>query len=72
MTDLERFIELYRSFGIECRVFVNKDCNQEIDLNGSNLSNAQTDSIKFDGYAGFFSSVEFDMSGKFLKQGFWE
>ena len=90
MTDLERFIELYRSFGIECKVGVRTWENgprlihknepltrQVIQLGGDDFGTddygiTPTQSGKFDGYGGFYSSVEFDMEGKFIEQGFWE
>jgi len=71
MTDLERFVDLYRSFEIECRVN-KKDFGFEIALNSSNFRDEETSSIKFDGYPSFFSTVQFDHDGKFVTQGFWE
>jgi len=68
MTDLEKFIQLYESLGIEL-----------IPKNGSPfnpdnfylyLNNGDND--KFDGYSGFYSDIKFDKDGKFIKQGFWE
>lgn len=73
MTDLERFVELYRSFGIECKVN-HFECQEGIfdiiELNSG--QHEVTSSIKFDGYGGFFSDVFFDKNGNFIKQGFWE
>jgi hypothetical protein len=74
MSDLEKFVQLYKDFGIECQVNV-KDNKQIIYLNGGSgygTGYKDTDSDKFHGYAGFYSDVEFDMSGKFIMQGFWE
>lgn len=87
MTDLERFIELYRSLGIECivnRITIDPQFNgrsikpeikerQAIHLGGDDYRDIKsTSSEKFDGYGGFFSNIEFDMDGNFISQGFWE
>lgn len=74
-TDLERFIELYKSFGIECKVNkTNKDQYilfvQQNDYD--KYENRETRSEKFDGYYCFHSDITFDLDGKFIKQGFWE
>lgn len=74
-TDLERFISVYKSFGIECKV--NKvDGSQYIlfvqEYDYNRFSNEETRSYKFDGYSGFYSDIQFDLDGKFIKQGFWE
>lgn len=74
MTDLENFISLYKTFGIECQVNIIED-KQVIFLNGGSgygTGYNNTDSNKFDGYGGFYSKVIFDLSGKFIMQGFWE
>lgn len=70
MTDLKKTIELYRVFGIECKV--NKDEKGfNIILSGNNIENS-TCSEKFDGYLDFYSILFFDKKEKFIKQGFWE
>lgn len=76
-TDLDRFIDLYRSFGIECKV-INWGAEKAIQLSDhrfttgkSNLFHDQkniTPSDKFNG----LTIIYFDTSGKFIKQGFWE
>ena len=82
MTDLEKFVELYRSFGIECKVNkiitlveddrVNHNCSV-IKLNASGYSDEEsTLSDKIIGYDGFYSEVVFDKEGKFIYQGIWE
>jgi hypothetical protein len=70
MTDLEKFIDTYKQFGIEIKTYENEKGNIEIMLNwwGEN----GTESDKFDGYSGFISDLEFTKEGKFLRQGFWE
>ena len=70
MTDLERFKELYLSFGITLK--------EEPDT--SSIANPgdvviwidEGDSPMLVGYMGFCSGVFFDAHGKFIKQGFWE
>lgn len=69
MTDLEKFIDTYKQFGIEIKTY-EKDNKIQIDLN--KWENNSTVSDKFDGYCGFFSNLEFTKEGKFLKQSFWE
>jgi len=63
MTDLQRFLELYRSFGIELKpvvdgpiIIIKMDSEDEF----------------FDGNPYHFSKVIFDRYGKFITQGFWE
>lgn len=73
MTDLEKFIDTYKQFGIEIKTFVNEKGNTEVIL--SKLGGWQadrTESDKLDGYSGFYSDLEFTEEGKFLRQGFWE
>lgn len=69
-TDLERFKELYLSFGIELNHTAEPDDGEiDIKLNGWG-SNARD---QFDeSYQGFYSLVTFDKNGKFIKQGFFE
>lgn len=72
MTDLDRFVELYRTFGIECNVN-KKDSGYEIVLSEHTCyADGATRSDKFDGYCGMFTTISFDGDGKFIKQGFWE
>ena len=71
MTDLEKFIDTYKQFGIEIKTCENTKGNIRITLNGCDDDTA-TNSNKFDGYSGFVSDLEFTKEGKFLRQGFWE
>jgi hypothetical protein len=73
MSDLDRFIELYRSFGIECVVNA-KGENKVIYLCESDYTfdEQATLSDKLKGYNDFFSKVIFDGNGKFIEQGFYE
>ncbi len=64
MTDLEKFVELYKSFGIELEV-------KEEDTHYAIIMEADTHP-KFEGYNTFYSDVTFDTDGNFLTQGFWE
>jgi CMP-2-keto-3-deoxyoctulosonic acid synthetase len=73
MTDLENFVNLYRSFGIECNVNIAKDGTRVIYFERSSIPNViETVSDKFHGHTGFFSQITFDAKGKFISQGFWE
>ena len=75
MTDLQKFIDLYKSFGIELKP-------KEIQYGIRRYPNAKTvitmwaqpdeENSDFDGYTSFHSDVIFDANGKFIKQGFWE
>jgi len=64
MTDLEKFVELYKSFGIEL----------EVKTEGTHytIMMEANDDPKLEGYSTFYSDVTFDIDGKFLYQGFWE
>jgi len=70
MTDLEKFIDTYKQFGIEIKTYENIRGNIEITLNGDEENDTRSD--KFESYIGFVSDLEFTKEGKFLKQGFWE
>jgi len=72
MTDLEKFIDTYKQFGIEIKTYENAKGNIEITLCGWDGSDNSTKSDKFDGYSGFLSNLEFTKDGRFLSQGFWE
>jgi len=65
MTDLEKFIDLYKSVGIDLipdredeGLFLNLMEGKHKELVG--------------GYMGFFTAIHFDFSGKFITQGAWE
>ncbi len=85
-SDFEKFIELYKSIGID--VFV-RDLNgvnnvyKEIFLGNPFEMYSDNDQIKkrlkkfkssdkFGGHCCFFSTIQFDEDGKFITQGFWE
>ena len=77
MTDIEKFINLYKSFGIECFVNIDQDKEQFIILTQTDsyfpISSAkETTSKKFTGYRYFHSVVIFSPDGEFLRQEFWE
>ena len=63
-TDLEKFIELYHSFGIELKP-TNDDNIKTITLNAGMHP-------KIKGYCMFFTEIEFDDAGVFISQGIWE
>lgn len=86
MTDLERFKELYDHLGVPyiCdRIPVafkwsgpSEEKRQMIIIGegeftyGGDWSHPESD--KLDGYGRFYTKIEFDDDGKFIKQGFWE
>jgi len=79
MTDQNKFIELYKGFGIDCKVNGSSDGSKMIILgydcigiNPNDDDQTFTESEKFTGYGGFHTQVIFDEKGKFVKQGFWE
>jgi hypothetical protein len=62
LTDLQKTINLYKGFGIDCEVETTKDGYSITLMVGE----------KFDGYHCFHSIITFDKGGKFVGQGFWE
>jgi len=88
MTDLEKFVELYKSVGIDVNVHGVNDhlrdpliCRSKIILEvatyGSGddkrgYTEGSTLSDKLDGYAGFYTEILFDKDGKFIKQNIYE
>lgn len=68
-TDLERFVALYKSFGIDCVVSVDGEQKLIILNDWTDLENTSSD--KFDGNSGCHSYVFFDLNGKFLRQDFY-
>ena len=80
MTDLEKFLALYKSFGIE--LFAGplgpgpdkKELlrSQDADKAGLVVRLRQDQHDKLEGYGGFCSAVFFDSAGSFLFQGFLE
>lgn len=82
MTDLEKFIALYKSLGIELEVKLSQDCSPEqreegdifcLELGFCHYDNdKKVDDRLLGGYGGFYSTIHFDAKGKFIKQSFWE
>lgn len=74
-SDLEKFIELYRSVGIELEPVVNEQKKgygyQYLKLIYDNYVDASS-TKKTVGYGGFYTCLYFDESGKFIQQGIWE
>jgi len=64
MTDLQRFIELYKAIGIELEV--------QSDKFGNDIYILECDHEKITGHVGFYTNIKFDVDGKFIEQGFWE
>ena len=71
LTDLEMFIKTYKQFGIDIITY-EEDGKILINLNGWADDKESTHSEKLNGYAGFSSTLEFTLFGKFITQGFWE
>lgn len=75
-TDIEKFVELYKSFGIDC--IVNEQDDKKVillnalDSQMKGRSIVPTKSDKFGGYIGFNSEVIFSSDGSFIAQNFWE
>jgi hypothetical protein len=69
MSDLEKFVELYKSVGIEPIVFEEND-RQVIAL--SVADDVKNDDYTYsklnDGYQGFYTKLIFNMAGTFLHQ----
>jgi len=76
MTDLEKFVELYKSFGVD--VVVDSDevpGEHQIHLTEGEMFNSGkgwTEDDRFEGYSDFFTTIIFDKDGKFVSQGFYE
>lgn len=67
MTDLEKFIDTYKQFGIEV------EAKEEDDKLTITLGNGTgVESEKFEGYSFFHTQLIFTKEGKFISQGFWE
>jgi hypothetical protein len=64
-TDLERFVELYRSVGIKL-----KPTKTDKGITSIVIEAKTHEKIK--GYAGFHTQIDFDSDGKFLSHGVWE
>jgi len=72
MTDLDNFIEIYKSLDIELKVFETNEGKAFKIGEGSYQEQDITISSKFGGYGGFYSIVRFSRSGEFLGQDFFE
>ena len=71
-TDLQKFIDLYASFGIDLKEFEESGFIKiRLDQKYSDVKEGSK-SIKFVGYGSSFSTIIFSKKGKFLRQGFWE
>ena len=73
-TDLERYVELYKSFGINCKIINEGGFKLIILSEGSMVSESEkhTTSILFNGYNSFYTKIIFSEDGGFVSQGFWE
>jgi len=69
VTHLEKFIALYKEFGVELTP-EETDTGTEITLGADSYERERVAAL--DGYFGFFTKVIFDKQGNFVSQGFWE
>jgi hypothetical protein len=71
-TDLLAFTNLYKRFGIECRI---SDCDEGFKVvlltSGSYPVAIYTMDERIHGFKGCTSGIVFDKEGNFLKQGIW-
>lgn len=73
MTQLEKFVALYREFGIDCVVVSVPSGGSKIILGEGPDQGERTDSEKFhDSYMGFYARIYFDADGNFVSQSFLE
>ncbi len=70
-SDLEKFVMLYKSWGIDLLVGIEE--TEEGTFQGiySVVIEAHTHA-RLEGYGGFFTKLTFDEHGRFEKQGIWE
>jgi hypothetical protein len=71
-SDLNKFLELYKSFGIELKAEPRRTWQEETRKYEIELAVELRDGFGFDGHSGFYSMVHFTTQGKFIKQYFWE
>jgi hypothetical protein len=78
MSDLDKFLKLYKELGIDCNVY-----NDPVDddkfivfrvepMEDVEESNKSTYSDKFGGHINSYSVISFDKHGKFISQCFWQ
>ena len=73
MRDIDRFIELYKSIGVDLKINVDEKGNRYIMIGEENTFDSEVTTSKlFTGYLGFYSIIMFDDDGKFISQGFYE
>lgn len=72
-TDLERFVELYRAFGVELRVQKTDDESVQYVAFGYRVEHRDMDvHPSFDGLKGHYTIVAFSREGKYEGQEFME
>jgi len=73
MKDLTKFIKLYKSLGIDLKVNKDDIGSPYILIGEGTYSDDEMSKSKFfEGYAGFYSVIRFDKSGRFISQEFYE
>lgn len=70
-SDMEKYIELYDSFGIE---LFPKNCvgGGIFETASFSIKIEYYENEKLEGYFGFYTEIFFDKDGNFLGQGIWE
>jgi hypothetical protein len=70
MTDIEKFVELYKSIGIEPIVFNENDRQVIAFAVQHDFGNEDNHTLSklIDGYQGFYTKLIFNMAGTFLHQ----
>jgi len=72
LSDLQKFIKLYLSLGIELKIFKDEENgNTYFQLGEYIYDKYTTRDERFEGY-NMYTRLDFDKNGKFIKQGFWE
>lgn len=73
-TDLERFVALYQSVGIEFQESGMTPERLPSSTEGAYrlTSGEGTELVISGGYSGFYTAIRFDSAGKFVSQGSWE
>jgi len=66
MTDLEKFIELYKSVGIDLPIRYEDDGMPFLKIKEHDKNK------KIIGYPWFYTDICFDKDGTFIEQGIWE
>lgn len=64
-SDFDKFLELYRSVGVEPKI-------EERNTGKTLILDPLDKNDKIDGFGSFWTEIVFDENGKFIEQGIWE